>query len=103
VKAIDRRSTTVDVDEAALAAAQVALGTQGLSATVNTATVTCRHRGVDILIAAAAELANVPLVHYDRDYERIAAVTGQEHVWFVCDGALVENPSHVVLRDQSAI
>jgi Arc/MetJ family transcription regulator len=29
--------TTVDVDEAALTAAQLALGTQGLSATVNTA------------------------------------------------------------------
>lgn len=34
------------------------------------------HRRVpppDLLIAATAELANVPLVHYDRDYERIAA------------------------------
>jgi Arc/MetJ family transcription regulator len=29
--------TTVDVDEAALSAAQTALGTEGLSATVNTA------------------------------------------------------------------
>jgi hypothetical protein len=26
----------------------------------------------------------------DRDYERIAAVTAQEHVWFVPDGALAE-------------
>lgn len=33
-------------------------------------------------------LAAIPLVHYDRDYERIAAVTGQEHSWFVPDGAL---------------
>lgn len=34
------------------------------------------HRRVpppDLLIAATAELANVPLLHYDRDYERIAA------------------------------
>jgi hypothetical protein len=49
------------------------------------------HRRVppaDLLIAAAAESAHVPLVHYDRDYERIAAVTGQEHVWFVSDGSL---------------
>ena len=49
------------------------------------------HRRVppaDLLIAASAELAAVPLVHYDRDYERIAAVTGQEHAWFVSDGAL---------------
>lgn len=53
------------------------------------------HRRVpppDLLIAAAAEMANVAVVHYDRDYERIAAVTGQEHVWFVSDGALVELP-----------
>jgi predicted nucleic acid-binding protein len=42
------------------------------------------------MIAASAELAHVPLVHYDRDYERIAAVTAQQHVWFVPDGALVE-------------
>ena len=49
------------------------------------------HRRVpppDLLIAAAAELAHVPLVHYDRDYERIASVTRQEHSWFVPDGSL---------------
>lgn len=42
------------------------------------------HRRVpppDLLIAATAELANVPLVHYDRDYERITAITDQEHAW----------------------
>ncbi len=44
-------------------------------------------------IAAAAELANVPLIHYDRDYERIAGVTGQRQDWFVADGALVEHRS----------
>lgn len=51
------------------------------------------HRRVpptDLLIATAAELATVPLVHYDRDYERIAAITGQQHMWFVPDGALAE-------------
>lgn len=51
------------------------------------------HRRVpppDLLIAATAELANVPLVHYDRDYERIAEVTTQAHAWFVPDGALIE-------------
>lgn len=31
----------------------------------------------DLLIAAAAELAEVPILHYDRDFEVIAAVTGQ--------------------------
>jgi predicted nucleic acid-binding protein len=53
------------------------------------------HRRVppaDLLIAAAAELANVSIVHYDRDYERIAAITGQEHAWFVPDGALAADP-----------
>ena len=42
----------------------------------------------DLLLAAAAEEAAVPLVHYDRDYERIAVVTGLEHDWFVPDGTL---------------
>jgi predicted nucleic acid-binding protein len=38
------------------------------------------HRQValpDLLIAAAAELAELPILHYDRDFEAIAAVTGQ--------------------------
>ena len=38
------------------------------------------HRGVpfnDLLIAAAAESAGVPVLHYDRHFERIAEVTGQ--------------------------
>lgn len=51
------------------------------------------HRRVpppDLLIAAAAELAKVPLIHYDRDYERIAFVTDQEHAWFVPDGGLAD-------------
>jgi predicted nucleic acid-binding protein len=49
------------------------------------------HRRVpppDLLIAAAAERAGVPVVHYNRDYERIAANTQQAHAWFVPDGAL---------------
>ena len=31
----------------------------------------------DLLIAAAAELAEFPVLHYDRDFEAIAEVTGQ--------------------------
>ena len=31
----------------------------------------------DLLIAAAAELAEFPVLHYDRDYDVIAEVTGQ--------------------------
>lgn len=39
-----------------------------------------RHRQVkfaDLLIAAAAEQAGMAICHYDRDFERISAVTGQ--------------------------
>jgi predicted nucleic acid-binding protein len=38
------------------------------------------HRRVkipDLVIAAAAELAGVPVCHYDRDFELIAEITGQ--------------------------
>jgi hypothetical protein len=38
------------------------------------------HRRValpDLLIAAAAELAELPVLHYDHDFELIAEVTGQ--------------------------
>lgn len=43
---------------------------------------------VDLLIAASAEAAKVPLVHYDRDYERIARVSSLDARWLVPDGAL---------------
>lgn len=43
---------------------------------------------VDLLIGAAAEQAGVPLVHYDRDYERLARVGALQQLWFVADGAL---------------
>ena len=49
------------------------------------------HRRVppmDLLICAAAERAEVPLVHYDRDYERLARVSALQHHWFVPDGTL---------------
>jgi predicted nucleic acid-binding protein len=39
-----------------------------------------RHRQVrqaDLLVAAAAELAGVPVCHYDRHFDLIAEVTGQ--------------------------
>jgi predicted nucleic acid-binding protein len=38
------------------------------------------HRQVaipDLLVAAAGELADIPVCHYDRDFELIAEVTGQ--------------------------
>jgi predicted nucleic acid-binding protein len=43
---------------------------------------------VDLLIGGAAETAGVPLVHYDRDYERIARVSKLEHHWLLPDGTL---------------
>ncbi len=49
------------------------------------------HRGVppaDLVIAATAESAGVELVHYDRDYERIARVTGLAARWLVPAGTL---------------
>ena len=42
----------------------------------------------DLLIAAAAESAGVGLVHYDRDYERIAGVSAVDARWLVPDGTL---------------
>lgn len=39
-----------------------------------------QHRGVkipDVLIAAAAEVADLPICHYDAHFDRIAEITGQ--------------------------
>lgn len=49
------------------------------------------HRRVppaDLLLASAAEEAGVVLVHYDRDYERIAGASGLRHKWLAPDGTL---------------
>lgn len=48
------------------------------------------HRAVklgDLIIAAAAERAELVVLHYDRDFERIAEVTGQAVEWVVTPGA----------------
>jgi predicted nucleic acid-binding protein len=48
-------------------------------------------RGVkhtDLLIAAAAELHDLPLVHYDQDYSTIQQVTGQPMEWVAPQGSL---------------
>jgi predicted nucleic acid-binding protein len=42
----------------------------------------------DLLIAAAAESAGVELLHYDEDFDRIAAITGQPTRWIVPRGSL---------------
>jgi predicted nucleic acid-binding protein len=50
-----------------------------------------QHRAVslaDLLIAAAAEAADVPVVHYDADFDLIASVTGQPTEWVVPRGLI---------------
>ncbi|HSZ69357.1 MAG TPA: PIN domain-containing protein [Solirubrobacteraceae bacterium] len=42
----------------------------------------------DLLIAAAAEAAEVELLHYDEDFDRIAAITGQPTRWIAPRGSL---------------
>lgn len=42
----------------------------------------------DLLIAAAAESAGVELLHYDEDFDRIAAITGQPTRWIAPRGSL---------------
>lgn len=42
----------------------------------------------DLIIAATAKSADLTLLHYDGDYERIAAVTGQAHEWVAPRGSL---------------
>jgi predicted nucleic acid-binding protein len=49
------------------------------------------HRAVslpDLLIAAAAERSRLVILHYDADYELIAAVTRQEVEWVALRGSL---------------
>lgn len=50
-----------------------------------------RHRGAkiaDLLIAAAAEAAGLVVLHYDRDFDLIAEVTGQPVEWVMPAGAV---------------
>lgn len=42
----------------------------------------------DLLIAATAERHRVTVLHYDEDYDRIAAVTGQATEWIVPRGTV---------------
>jgi len=41
---------------------------------------------VDALVAAVAEARDLTILHYDGDFELIAAVTGQAHQWIVPPG-----------------
>ena len=42
----------------------------------------------DLIVAAVAEKAGMVLLHYDRDFDRIAAVTGQAVEWVVPRGTV---------------
>jgi predicted nucleic acid-binding protein len=43
---------------------------------------------VDLLVAAAAELPSLVLVHYDHDFDQIREVTGQGMSWLAPAGSL---------------
>ncbi len=50
-----------------------------------------QHRGVslpDLIIAATAERHGLTVLHYDRDFDRIGAVTGQKVEWVVPAGGV---------------
>jgi predicted nucleic acid-binding protein len=50
-----------------------------------------QHRGAnipDLVVAAAAERAGLTVLHYDADFELIAAITGQPTEWVVPRGSV---------------
>jgi predicted nucleic acid-binding protein len=42
----------------------------------------------DLIVAASAEIDGHVVLHYDRDFERIAAVTDQQQQWVVRPGSV---------------
>jgi predicted nucleic acid-binding protein len=55
-----------------------------------------QHRSVsipDLLVAATAERFALTVLHYDRDYERIAEITGQPTEWVVPAGTADQGAS----------
>ncbi len=42
----------------------------------------------DLLISAAAKVAGLTVLHYDADFERLAAVGGAPHEWIVARGSI---------------
>jgi predicted nucleic acid-binding protein len=43
---------------------------------------------VDLLLAATAELSGLVLLHYDHDFDKVSAVTGQPVAWLVPAGTI---------------
>jgi predicted nucleic acid-binding protein len=71
--------------EVSEAAVRRALEVQGMFAARS------EHRGVtlpDLLVAACAERAELTVLHYDKDFERIAELTGQTVQWVVPRGSV---------------
>lgn len=58
---------------------QGALAVEGLRRTVKLG---------DLLVAAAAERARLVVLHYDRDFDRIATITGQPTEWVAPPGTV---------------
>ena len=42
----------------------------------------------DLVVSAAAKSADLVVLHYDTDFERIAAVGGADHRWVVPKGSI---------------
>ena len=42
----------------------------------------------DLVIGAVAERHSVPVLHYDEDFDRIAAITGQSTTWVAPRGSI---------------
>src|SRR6266540_2989793 len=55
---------------------------------------------VDLLTAAVAEHHGAVVLHYDADFEHIAATTGQPHAWIVPRG--IDRPTGVMLPRPTA-
>lgn len=72
----------------------VEVGESGIERAIVVQTALARkghHRAVtipDLLIAAAAEAAGLTVLHYDADFEFVAAVTGQPVEWVVPAGSV---------------
>jgi predicted nucleic acid-binding protein len=43
---------------------------------------------VDLLVAAAAELSQLTLLHYDRDFDQVVLATGQSSTWLAASGSI---------------
>lgn len=48
----------------------------------------CAVKHADLLVAAAAEAADVPVLHYDEDFDHITAITQQPVRWLAARGSL---------------